>query len=689
MKWWITIYLLFLSTHSMGQYQQPIGEEPQNENSLEDLSESDDTEPEDDYDTQQLLLFRRHPLNINGPAERLRDFPLLNGLLVENLVRYRNLMGDLISPYELQAVPGFNADVIRQIFPYITIHNAPNLSVFPQLLRSGRSTLIIRPTLTLEKIQGYSDSASPASAFLGGKPSLFVRYKYQHGHSLQYGFTAEKDAGELIRTDKFPWLMDFHSFHLFVRKPGKLKTLAIGDYTINMGQGLIHWQSQAFKKSAGVLNVKRQGAIIRPYQSSGEFNFFRGIAMTAGGKRFEYTVFASCRKLSANTDVDGQDRKVITSWLTSGLYRSSSEKENKNRITSNVFGTRVAWSFASGHISYNHIRHRFSLPILKRNEPYNLFAIKGDAWSNQSIDYSFTIANMHFFGEAATDHRGKSGFISGMMASLHSRMDVSIVYRNISPAYQTIFGNAFTENTLPGNEDGIYIGVSYRPAYRWTIDAYTDYFSFPWLKYRVDAPSNGYQYLAQVTWKPSKAIDIYTRLRQRVKPLNLDSDPDLHQISDRSSFHWRTHLNCRISQNILIRWRLETTVFRNRNTSEPESGFLLYADMIYKPLRRPFSLSTRLQHFETDSYDTRLYAYENDLYLTAAVPAFSGKGFRYYLNFHSKHRIKALRNMELSFSVKISRTYYPDEQSIGSGATTIHGNRKTDVRCQLFFSPAS
>ena len=66
--------------------------------------------------------------------------------------------------------------------------------------------------------------------------------------------------------------------YLFARKLGAVKALALGDFAVNLGQGLIHWQSQAFRKSASVLNAKRQGDLIKPYQSVGEYNFLRGIA---------------------------------------------------------------------------------------------------------------------------------------------------------------------------------------------------------------------------------------------------------------------------------------------------------------------------------------------------------------------------------------------------------------------------
>jgi hypothetical protein len=56
--------------------------------------------------------------------------------------------------------------------------------------------------------------------------------------------------------------------------------LALGDYTVNLGQGLIQWQGLAFGKSAEVTSIKRQSAVLQPYRSAGEFYFYRGAGIT-------------------------------------------------------------------------------------------------------------------------------------------------------------------------------------------------------------------------------------------------------------------------------------------------------------------------------------------------------------------------------------------------------------------------
>jgi hypothetical protein len=636
--------------------ENAFSQETINEQQLEELSEAEETEAEDEYDMQQLQALRHHPLNINDPSVSLTELPLLNALLINNLISYRRLLGNLVSVYELQVVPGFTVDIIRAILPYITVEwNELTAKSMKHRFTDGAHSIVTRPSFPSK---------------------LYFRYKYQYRNSLQYGAIGERDAGEKA-------LIDFYSVHLFIRNAGIIKSLALGDYVLNVGQGLIHWQSQAFKKTSSVINVKRQGDIIRPYHSAGEYNFQRGAAVTFKKDSWEATLFGSFRSITTNISQDDEYGEVITSVNTSGLHRTASELANKNNASVISYGASIKYLAEGGHLAVNGIRYLYSTPLLKRDEPYNFFMIKGRQWSNYSADYSYTYRNIHFFGEVAVAQNQSLGVINGMMATLHSSFDIAIVHRNISEKYQSLYGNAFTENTAPANEKGIYMGVSIKPHVNWRIDGYCDVFRFPWLKYRVDAPAGGRQQFVQVTWKPNRLVEVYSRFRLKIKPLNTDTEhgnfPE-HRVLK----NWRTHVSFQVSRTILLRSRLEVCWFRQPEVVEPETGYLIYGDVVYKPTGRWYSASFRLQFFETDSYDTRLYAYENDVLFASSTPAFSGTGMRSYINLRGKLRSRVFKHVAVDFGMKTGILYYPIESQLN--ATT---KRLTEsVRLQLFLSPS-
>ncbi len=95
---------------------------------------------------------------------------------------------------------------------------------------------------------------------------------------------------------------------------------------------------------------------------------------------------------------------------------------------------------------------------------------------------------------------------------------------------------------------------------------------------------------------------------------------------------------------------------------------------------KPFSGNIRLQYFETDDYNSRIYAYENDVLFSYSIPAFFDKGYRYYININYDFKKK------LSFWLRWTQTIYHDQTSIGSGLDEIPGNHKSEIKLQAAWS---
>lgn len=677
--------MLSLCRVASGQLQNTDPDEAE-EDRLESLSEASETESEDEYYLQQLAFYKAHPLNINGSESDLDEFPLLEPLQIENLMTYRKLLGDLISVYELQSVPGFTVEAIKKILPYIAIadkHLVP--TDFDTRFLAGNRTLVVRPSLVPEKAKGFSDTG--AGKYLGGRERMMTRYKYQYRDLLQYGVVADQDAGEKFVFNHGQAGFDFYSVHLFARKFGFVKALALGDYTVNFGQGLIQWQSQAYNKSSSVINIKRQSETLRPYHSAGEYNFFRGIGITLQKNHMETTLFFSRRKLSANTGIDDEYGSVITSVQTSGLHRTASEIEDRNVAVMKAMGGSIKWRYNSGHVGMNAGWYNYSLPLRKRDLPYNLFAVRGKQWAGYSADYSFTYHNYHVFGELALDKNIHRAVIAGLMSSLDPGLDLAILLRSIDPAYQSINGNAFTENTMPSNENGVYLGASLRPAPPWKVDLYADFFKFPWLRYRADAPGLGSEYLLQVMWQPNKKVQVYSRFRARTKPINeVSADRTINYLADKMLRNWRTQIGCQLSKDVLLRNRIEFSWFGDAGQADPETGFLVYTDVLYKPFGKSYSAGARFQVFETGGYDTRLYAYENDVLFSNSSPAFFDKGARIYLNLKARLHFRKLKALQINLGLKAATSLYTGKASIGSGQDEIPENHKSELKVQLVCS---
>ena len=679
----ILISMIFISLFAFAQVTEPIT--TNNEQQLENITEnSEDMETEDDSYLQQMIQFIKNPLQLNhADVSDLNQLRILTPIQIHNFILYRSLVGKLIDVYELQAVPGWDIITINKIRPYINVSlQVSALAALKTRLKSGDRIFLARLSQVPERSKGYLIDSSIAVNFYPGSPQKFlIRYKYSYKNLLQYGIVAEKDAGEQFLKGKQKQGFDFYSAHIFIRKIGIIKNLAIGDFTVNLGQGLTQWQSLAFKKSADVMNIKREADVLRPYNSAGEINFHRGIGVTLEKKNWQLTLFGSYRKIDANfvADTSQNQNDFVSSLQTSGYHRTRSETDDKAIQRQLAFGGNISYQYKRLHVGINGIQYKLKLPLIKDADPYNKYALTGNSFGNYSFDYSYTFRNIHFFGEAAFTSSFGKAFINGLLISASSRVDLSLLYRNISRSYQSLYTHAFTEGTYPTNEKGLYAGISIRPNNAWRIDAYADFYKFPWLKYRVDAPSTGSDYLIQLNYKPNKQLEIYTRYHAESKAINVNPQASiLSPVIQQPKKNWRIQVSYKINTAIIVRNRTELVWFDKNGTRE-EQGFLMYFDFLYKPMLMPFSAALRLQYFETDGYNSRLYAYENDVLYSFSIPVFYDKGYRYYINLNYDI------NKKISVWVRWAQTIYKDKTRVGTGLDKIKGGVRSEIKLQAAY----
>ena len=71
------------------------------------------------------------------------------------------------------------------------------------------------------------------------------------------------------------------------------------------------------------------------------------------------------------------------------------------------------------------------------------------------------------------------------------------------------------------------------------------------------------------------------------------------------------------------------TGLRNKNENQdPAFGCLLSQDLSYKSPKQNITLSLLYALFDVDSYNERIYSYENDVQYSYSIPAYYGKGIR-------------------------------------------------------------
>ena len=136
------------------------------------------------------------------------------------------------------------------------------------------------------------------------------------------------------------------------------------------------------------------------------------------------------------------------------------------------------------------------------------------------------------------------------------------------------------------------------------------------------------------------------------------------------------HLHYDINDQISLKNRIETLKLKQ---SSNEYGYLIYQDIFYDFRQLPFSINLRYAFFDTDSYNSRIYAYESDILYAFSVPSFYLKGTRTYINL--KYSFKDYFDIWL----KYSQTYFSNVESISSGLNQINDNTKSEFKIQLRF----
>jgi hypothetical protein len=281
-------------------------------------------------------------------------------------------------------------------------------------------------------------------------------------------------------------------------------------------------------------------------------------------------------------------------------------------------------------VAASSVVHRFSIPVARESLPYNLYAAGGRAMLNHALNVHNTWRNVHYFGEFAMDRDGDLAGIVGFMLAADPKLDIAMIARKIGRGYRSFFANAFTESSEPANEEGIYTGLSLKLGAGLTLDVYADHYRFPWLRYRVDAPGWGRDYMAQLTFRPDKRTQAYLRFRSELKTANTNFFV-VDRIIPFSRRTVRIHLQHKINSEWECRFRFEGNMITG-SRFETEHGFLLYSDWFWEPIYKPFSFNFRAMVCETSSYSSRIYSYENDVMFYNIVPGFYGTLARIYIN---------------------------------------------------------
>jgi hypothetical protein len=556
------------------------------------------------------------PVKINSSIEdEISRLFFLSDFQVKALSEYVHSTGQIVSVYELANIPGFDKETAEMIIPFITLENK-----YINNSDSVRWRNSIVSNFSLKS--GSNDTSNLGSAW-----RILTKYKFTSG-GFSGGFTMEKDPGEKLISGNPP-LPDFLSAHLAFSSSGLIRKIIVGDYSARFGLGTninTGLRRGISLTSPGYMSANDES---KPYTSTEENRFFRGVAAEFSVTNLELSMFLSKNYIDATiVSSSGSENDHIENFYLAGLHNTPSLLKKKDAVSELAYGISFSYNINNLKIGLVWSENRFSLPVkLTGNDPEKVYDFNGDRNNLYTIYYNCFIRKILLYGELSANDNRKFAILEGMSFSPSSRLTLNFLYRNYNPGYATSYGQGPGTGSKTANENGILGNFTFEAARHLFISGGCDIQHFPWLKYRCCAPSWGVRQEIKARFLPSEKLSFDASYNYRLSMADNDESqgiPDQEKLITKS---FKASVRYSVNDNLTLGTRMDFKI------ADPSGsrGMILSQDISYSFRKIPVTVWARYCLFNTDDWDSRIYTYENDLLYSFSIPALYGKGSRSYI----------------------------------------------------------
>ncbi|HCC71489.1 MAG TPA: hypothetical protein DEQ09_10125, partial [Bacteroidales bacterium] len=400
------------------------------------------------------------------------------------------------------------------------------------------------------------------------------------------------------------------------------------DFKVRFGQGLTAWNgfSRSPLPTAKILMKGNSGII--PCSSSDENDFFRGIAVSLRTRNINILSFASINMIDASTGYDeSSDNQYIKSFYTSGIHNTPTTMAKRNRLAENSLGLNINSMNNNFYYGFNIVYSRFSLPVIPGEDTRDIYDFTGDINASFSVDYTWLFKSSYLFGEFAVSHNLKTAFLQGISLNPEGRLRCNILYARTGRGYNSFHGDASGLSTF--NKPATSLQANITAELFSSLDFTAGFLRRKELWHNNTSGSfpSSINYLTSVRFSPSEFITVRTDAKHHVSELWVNALQGVKTGNLLRKTNLRLTIETQASESLNLRTRIEKVVITNSS----ESGFLCYqsAGFIFKNI--PLELRARVAIFKTDSYDTRIYAWEDDLLYNPVIRPLYDEGNKSYL----------------------------------------------------------
>ncbi len=571
-----------------------------------------------DYEQLQSDLYTLHesPIDLNHTSEEeLSQLHFLSPRQIDDILLYAD-KHPFESLYELRMIQSLADYEIRDLLPFVMITN--------DKWQITHHTLNIKDVFHDAKHEILTRvDARNIEAFEGTDPMYVqTRYRFDYQRRVIFGLQLRRPAGGNAQSLQY-------GAYLQLRDIGHLHTLVAGNFQASFGQGLV----------------------LAPVFRSGKSNYVTSVGQTTEGLRYYSSVDGE--------GLHGAGATLRWEWNkstrldVSALY---SLKRANDSTWHHLVGANVTVRHKCLQVQLTAIENIWSDSIHPyRNTAYNRHYFRGyhqavlgasarynhgwfDAFAEVAVAQNYTRFEEAINSEAINiPHWGIATLVGSRFYPIDG-ISLIALYRYYSPYFDNALGYAFSETSRLGDENGGYLGFEISRLKNWRFWGYGDLFYFSGPKYGIPQyPSLGYdalfesQYHSPITNQQSSINNhkwqLAFRLRAKKKGAN-------------STYSTRAWFDCQYNG-----WSFRTNIDANlvnqssiSNNQLPITyGVSVFQDLAYNfqmangKSQIPLELRLRLQFFDAQNWDNRIYCYEYDVLYAYSIPAVYGLGGRAFL----------------------------------------------------------
>lgn len=593
----------------------------------ESLAESATDNEEASFYFEILAELGEDPVRINSADEdEISRLFFLSAYQVKALADYVKTSGKMMSVYEISMIPGFDQQTAKMIFPFITLDDDTRI-----VSKKVHGKHILSTNITLAK--GKKDTVS-----IGSPLKSISRYRFSAG-GFTAGFTAEKDAGEKFLSGSPPQ-PDFLSAFLSYSGKGFIKRIVIGDFSARYGLG-----SNINTGLGAGLNLTSEGYMpsrneVRPYTSSDENKFFRGIATEFSVNKLTASFFYSSNKTDASVEFSDSLADKITGFYSSGLHNTTSSLNRKDAVKNVVFGAGISYNFRKMKLGVAWSHDELSFPLVKENvKPSDIYDFQGKSNDVYTFYYNAEVNKILLYGEISANEFNRYAVVQGITLKLNERITVNGLFRSYRPGFSSLHGWAPGTGSSGWNGTAIMANFTFEAARNLFISGGCDFRDYPWLRYRCSSPSSQLKQEIRLKYIPVSLYSFEMLYNHQLTESDDQESLYIPSLKETNTHYLKGSFRYTPTGNLALTSRIDYKVV----TPGRDEGALISQDVVYTIKGTPLTVYGRYCMFSTGSWDSRIYTYENDLLNSFSIPAMNGYGSRTYLMIRYKNDFAEIR----------------------------------------------